>query len=85
MAPASLGAAFEARDPDLVIAEGPNVFAPGVRPAWFDYRPYEDPVARACVGGRTREIADVGIEDLIAVADEVRALLADPGHAARGC
>lgn len=75
VAPASLGAALEDLDPDLAIAGEQDTFAPEQRPARVDYRPYEDPVARVCVGGRTRKIADLELADLIAA----------PNRTTRGC
>src|SRR4028119_2418322 len=68
--PAELGRQIERLEPELAICAVPNRFSPGERPAWVEFTPYGEPQARVCVGGRTREIALVDLDDLIRVVDE---------------
>ena len=68
-------------DPDLVFAPWPNTLAPGGRPAWVEFTPYETPQAKICVVGRTTELAEVDFEDLLSILDEV----AQTPRASGGC
>ena len=68
-------------DPDLVFAPWPNTLAPGGRPAWVEFTPYETPQAKICVVGRTTELAEVDFEDLLSILDEV----AQTHRASGGC
>ncbi len=68
-------------DPDLVFAPWPNTLAPGGRPAWVEFTPYETPQAKICVVGRTTELGEVDFEDLLSILDEV----AQTHRASGGC
>lgn len=70
--PAEIGQELARLDPELAVCAVPNLFAPGERPAWVEFTPYEEPQARVCVGGQKREIPEVDLEDLISVIDEVQ-------------
>lgn len=69
--PAELGGELARVEPELAICAVPNRFLPGKLPAWVEFTPYEEPQARVCVGGQTRQISEVDLDDLIAVVDEV--------------
>lgn len=57
-------------DPELVICAQPESLIPGGRPAWVEYRPYAKIAARVKLDGRYTELEEVGLEDLLSIADE---------------
>jgi hypothetical protein len=81
--PSTLGAGVTRLDPDLVFADRPDdACAPTGRPAWVEFRPYEQPPARVCLAGRRRELGEVDLDDLLSLVDEVEELsrtTRDPG------
>lgn len=68
--PDTLGAGVRRLEPDLVFASGPDTFSPAGRSAWVEFRPYEHPPARVFLGGRTWELGEVELSDLLSVVDE---------------
>ena len=68
--PDTLGAGVTRLDPDLVFANRPDNSAPTGRPAWVEFRPYEEPPARVCLAGRTWELEQVELSDLLSIVDE---------------
>src|SRR4028118_2143359 len=68
--PSTLGAGVTRLDPDLVFADRPDdACAPTGRPAWVEFRPYEQPPARECLarGGWGRAAGE--LSDLLAIVD----------------
>ena len=61
--------------PALVICSRREVGELSGRPAFVEFRPYEKPAARVRVGGRYRELDEVGLEDLLRVTDEAERLV----------
>ena len=76
--PSTLGAGVTRLDPDLVFADRPDTFGPGGGPtrrsAWVEFRPYEEPPARVCLAGRTWELEEVELSDLLSIVDEAEEL-----------
>jgi hypothetical protein len=62
--PDTLRAGITRLDPALVFATQPDTFAPNGGSAWAEFRPYEEPPARICLGGRRRELEAVELDDL---------------------
>ncbi len=80
--PDTLEAGVSRLEPDLVFADRPDVSAPTGRPAWVEFRPYEEPPARVYLAGRRRELGEVDLDDLLSLVDEVEELsrtTRDPG------
>ncbi len=80
--PSTLGAGVTRLRPGLVFANRPDTFAPNGRPAWVEFRPYEEPPARVCLAGRRRELGAVELDDLLSLVDEAEELSRarrDPG------
>ena len=61
-------------DPELVICSRPSIVATNGRPAWIEFRPYDQPAATIYVGGRRFELEEVELEDLLSVVDEAERL-----------
>jgi hypothetical protein len=72
--PDTLEAGVARLDPDLVFANRPDTSAPTGRPAWVEFRPYEEPPARVCLAGRTWELEEVELSDLLSIVDEAEEL-----------
>ena len=76
--PSTLGAGVTRLDPDLVFADRPDTFGPGGGPtrrsALVEFRPYEEPPARVCLAGRTWELEEVELSDLLSIVDEAERL-----------
>ncbi len=68
--PDTLEAGVARLEPDLVFADRPDVSAPTGRPAWVEFRPYEQPPARVWLAGRTWELEEVELSDLLSIVDE---------------
>jgi hypothetical protein len=77
--PDTLGAGVTRLEPDLVFAGRSDTFSPAGRSAWVEFRPYEHPPARVFLGGRTWELEEVELSDLLSVVDEAE----EYGRAAR--
>ena len=76
--PGTLGTGVRRLDPELVFADRPDTFGPGGGPtrrsAWVEFRPYEEPPARVCLAGRTWELEEVELSDLLSIVDEAEEL-----------
>jgi hypothetical protein len=72
--PDTLEAGIARLGPGLVFADRPDVSAPTGRPAWVEFRPYEEPPARVSLAGRTRELEKVELSDLLSIVDEAEGL-----------
>ncbi|PLS87492.1 MAG: hypothetical protein CYG60_01610 [Actinobacteria bacterium] len=68
-------------EPELVICGQPNTVTTTDRPAWVEYRPYDD-WAEVCLDGNRSKLADVQLDDLISIVDEAEEVAGrkdDPG------
>lgn len=72
--PDMLRAGIARLDPDLVFANCPDTFSPTGRPAWVQFRPYEEPPAQVCLGGQRWELEEVELDDLLSIVDETEDL-----------
>jgi len=72
--PDTLRAGVTRLDPELVLANQPDTFAPDGRSAWVEFRPYEDPPARICLAGRRWELEAVELDDLLSLIDQTEEL-----------
>ena len=73
--PEELWEAVGSFDPDLVFADHPDRREGAVRPAWVEFRPYEEPALRICLDGRWREHeGEVELDDLLSLVDETEEL-----------
>ena len=72
--PATLGAGVARLDPDLVFADRPAASSSSGGPAWVEFRPYEEPPARVRLAGRTWELEEVELSDLLSIVDEAEEL-----------
>ena len=72
--PDTLEAGVARLEPDLVFADRPDVSAPTGSLAWVEFRPYEEPPARVRLAGRTRELGEVELSDLLSIVDEAEGL-----------
>ena len=72
--PDALEPEMERLDPELVICSQPSIAAANGRPAWIEFRPYDQPAARIYVGGLHLELEEVELEDLLAAVDEAERL-----------
>ncbi len=71
--PGVLASEVVRRDPELVVCDQPNTVTPNGRPAWFEYRPYDD-WAELCLDGRRSRLDDVQLDDLLSIVDEAEEL-----------
>ena len=71
--PETLETAVARLDPDLVFANRPASSSSG-GPAWVEFRPYEQPPARVCLAGRTWELGEVELSDLLSIVDQTEEL-----------
>ncbi len=78
--PDTLEAGVARLDPDLVFADRPDASAPTGRPAWVEFRPYEEPPARARLAGRSWELSEVDLSDLLSIVDEAEGLSRTTGE-----
>ncbi len=73
--PDALSAGVVRLDHELVLADRSDSYAPtAARAAWVEYRPYERPPARICVGGHRLELEEVAMGDLVSIVDEAEEL-----------
>ena len=80
--PDTLEAGVARLEPDLVFANRPAASSSSGRPAWVEFRPYEEPPARVRLAGKRWELEEVGLEDLLSIVDEAEELVRtgrDPG------
>ena len=81
LAPDTLEAGVARLGPDLVFANRPDASAaPTGRPAWVEFRPYEEPPARGRLAGKTRELGEVELSDLLSIVDEAEGLSRTTGE-----
>jgi hypothetical protein len=73
--PEDLWAAVVRLDPELVFADRPDNLPAAGRLAWVEFRPYEEPPAKICLGGRWHELEEVELSDLLSVMDETEELV----------
>jgi hypothetical protein len=66
-------------DPELVICGQPDTVTPNRRPAWVEYRPYDE-WAEVCLEGRRSKLADVQLDDLLSIVDEAEELTRTKGE-----
>jgi hypothetical protein len=74
VAPGSLRPALDRLGPEVVISGRSDGFMANGTLAWVEFRPYARPEARVSLRGLRRELAEVDLEDLLAVVDEAGAL-----------
>ncbi len=72
--PGTLEAGVARLEPDLVFADRPASSSSG-GPAWVEFRPYEEPPARVRLAGRTWELEEVELSDLLSIVDRTEELL----------
>ncbi len=60
-------------DPELVVASQPNTVEPTGRPAWVEFRPYDQRTA-ICLDGEYSENASPELAELLSVVDETERL-----------
>jgi len=72
--PGTLRAGVTRLNPELVFAACPDTFVPTARSAWVQFRPYEEPPARICLGGRSWELEEVELDNLLSLVDETEEL-----------
>jgi hypothetical protein len=65
-------------------ARFPNAVEPGRRTAWYTLSPEPGEPSEVCVGGRRREVANPGMEVLLAIIDETGESVRT-GRGSRGC
>jgi hypothetical protein len=71
--PGTLEVAVARLEPELVFANRPASSSSGA-PAWVEFRPYEEPPARVCLAGRTWELEEVELSDLLSIVDRTEEL-----------
>jgi hypothetical protein len=67
--PETLDTALARLDPDLVFANRPEGGGAPGRAAWVEFRPYEEPPARVRLAGRSWELEEVDLPDLLSIVD----------------
>lgn len=60
-------------DPELVVASQPNTVEPNGRPAWVEFRPYDQTTAICLDGGYSKD-ANPELAELLSVVDETERL-----------
>ena len=73
LAPDTLEAGVTRLDPELVFADRPASSSSG-GPAWVEFRPYEEPPARVRLAGRSWELEEVDLPDLLSIVDRAEEL-----------
>ena len=68
--PEDLCAAVGRLDPELVFADRPDNLPDAGKLAWVESRPYEQPPAEICLGGRWPGLEEVELADLLSVGAE---------------
>ena len=77
--PGTLEAGVARLEPDLVFADRPASPSSG-GPAWVEFRPYEEPPARVRLAGRTWELEEVELSDLLSIVDQTEELSRTTGE-----
>jgi hypothetical protein len=87
--PGMLGAGLRRLEPELVFADQPDTFGPegesSERPAWVEFRPYEEPPARVYLAGRRWELEAVELSDLLSIVDQTEELTRTAGREQGEC
>ena len=73
--PEDLCAAVVRLEPELVFSDRADNLPEAGRFAWVEFRPYEQPPAKICLGGRWHELEEVELSDLLSVVDETEELV----------
>lgn len=60
-------------DPELVVASQPNTVEPNGRPAWIEFRPYDQRTA-ICLDGGYSENASPELAELLSMVDDTERL-----------
>ena len=81
--PSALASEVARLAPGLVVCGQPNTVAPNGRPAWVEYRPYDD-WAEVCLDGRRSMLKEIRLDDLLSIVDETAKLIQTKGDAG-GC
>jgi hypothetical protein len=76
--PDELHAKVARLEPALVISSQPKPTTSEGGPAWVDFRPYDEPSASVCIGGRCARLFEPGLNDLLSVVDEAERLSRTP-------
>jgi hypothetical protein len=69
LAPETLETAVARLGPDLVFANRPEDGGAPERAAWVEFRPYEEPPARVRLAGRSWDLGEVDLPDLLSIVD----------------
>jgi len=78
--PDELQAEVARLEPALVISSQPKPATSEGGPAWVDHRPYDEPSASVCIGGRCARLYEPGLDDLLSVVDEAARLSRTPSR-----
>ncbi len=81
--PDTLETAVARLDPDLVFANRPEDGGTSGRAAWVEFCPYEEPPARVRLAGRSWELEEVDLPDLLSIVERAEEL-ARTGRDPRG-
>lgn len=74
--PGALTAEVERLTPKLVICGQANTGVLGVEEmVWVEFRPYDAPVAKICIGSRCSELEEVELDDLLSIVDETERIM----------
>jgi hypothetical protein len=76
--PDELQAEVARLEPALVISSQPKPATSEGGPAWVDHRPYDEPSASECIGGRCARLYEPGLDGLLSVVDEAERLSRTP-------
>lgn len=60
--------------PEVVISSCSDTVSTDGTLAWVEFHPYARPEAKVSLGGAHRELAEVGLEDLLCIVDRAGAL-----------
>lgn len=61
-------------EPALIMADRAETTLTAGKLGWVEFRPYEEPPAKICLGGRLRDLNEVDLPDLLSVIDEAEEL-----------
>ncbi len=61
-------------EPALVFADRADTLPDASRRGWVEFRPYEEPPAKICLGGRLKELEQIELSHLLSVVDEAEEL-----------
>ena len=75
-----LGVEMWRLDPHLVVSGKPNTVDPGGRAAWVTLSEEPEEPSEVCVGGTRKRMENPGMEELLAVLDEMEELMRAGGE-----